>query len=174
MTTSSTVFSTRRREEAAATGFTASRNLAEALQQILVDLIELHSQTKQAHWNVVGRNFRTLHLQLDQIADATRDASDTVAERMRAIRAVPDGRSQVVVTTTTLPEFPAGQQDTTTVVGIVTRRLQAAISTVRDLHDVIDGEDPATADLLHMITDVLEKHAWMVAAENGSDKQSRA
>ena len=65
----------------------------EDLQTVLVDLIELHLQAKQAHWNVVGMNFRDLHLQLDSIVDTAREASDTIAERMRALDAVPDGRS---------------------------------------------------------------------------------
>jgi starvation-inducible DNA-binding protein len=49
------------------TGFTASARLAGDLQQVLVDLTALHLQAKQAHWNAVGRNFRDLHLQLDEI-----------------------------------------------------------------------------------------------------------
>ena len=35
----------------------------------MVDLIELYLQGKQAHWNLVGTNFRDLHLQLDEIID---------------------------------------------------------------------------------------------------------
>jgi len=66
------------------------------LQRVLVDLIELHLQGKQAHWNVVGTNFRDLHLQLDELVDFAREASDTVAERMRALDSVPDGRSDTV------------------------------------------------------------------------------
>lgn len=57
MTVSSTASSVRRREEEAAVGFTALQTLTEALQQILVDLIELHLRGKQAHWNLIGRNF---------------------------------------------------------------------------------------------------------------------
>ncbi|MDT7705632.1 MAG: starvation-inducible DNA-binding protein, partial [Pseudonocardiales bacterium] len=75
-----------------AAGFTASTALAGDLQRVLVDLIALHLQGKQAHWNVVGRNFRDLHLQLDEIVDAAREFADTIAERMRALNAVPDGR----------------------------------------------------------------------------------
>jgi len=32
----------------------------------------LHLQSKQAHWNVVGHNFRDLHPQLDEIIDIAR------------------------------------------------------------------------------------------------------
>ncbi|MBU1803288.1 MAG: DNA starvation/stationary phase protection protein, partial [Actinobacteria bacterium] len=44
--------------------FRASETLGAHLQQLLVDLTDLHLQGKQAHWNVVGKNFRDLHLQL--------------------------------------------------------------------------------------------------------------
>ena len=38
--------------------FDAPDSLTQDLQKILVDLIELHLQGKQAHWNLVGTNFR--------------------------------------------------------------------------------------------------------------------
>lgn len=157
---------TRRRAEAGVAAFTASTELARSLQRVLVDLVELHVQGKQAHWNVVGRNFRDLHLQLDEIVAAAREFSDDVAERMRALHAVPDGRSDTVAATTTLPTFPAGEQDTATVVDLITTRLANAADTVREVHDTVDAEDPTSADLLHTIVDSLEKLAWMVSAEN--------
>src|ERR1700684_3552541 len=66
-------------------GVTASPSLADHLQRVLVDLIELHLLGKQAHWNVVGTNFRDLHLQVDELVDFAREASDTIARRMRAL-----------------------------------------------------------------------------------------
>ena len=76
---------TNRRTDIDVRGFQASAKLSDNLQRVLVDLIELHLQGKQAHWNVVGTNFRDLHLQLDDLVDFAREASDTVAERMRAL-----------------------------------------------------------------------------------------
>jgi starvation-inducible DNA-binding protein len=146
--------------------FTASAELAADLQRVLVDLIELQLQGKQAHWNVVGTNFRDLHLQLDELVDAAREASDTIAERMRALDAVPDGRSDTVAATTSLPQFPAGEQNTADVVDLVTSRVYAAVDTARNVHDDVDAADPSTADLLHQIIDALEKLAWMIKAEN--------
>jgi hypothetical protein len=49
--------------------FEAPSTLAQNLQEVLVDLIELHLQGKQAHWNLIGTNFRDLHLQIDEIVD---------------------------------------------------------------------------------------------------------
>jgi starvation-inducible DNA-binding protein len=154
------------KEQNAEKGFTASKELSENLQKVLVDLVELASQGKQAHWNVVGKNFRDTHRQLDEIIEAARTFSDTVAERMRALHALPDGRSDTVAETTTLPEFPQGEIDTAEVIDLVTERLEAAIGTCRDVHDAVDEEDPTSADILHAILESLEQFAWMVSAEN--------
>ena len=138
------------------------------LQAVLVDLIELQLQAKQAHWNVVGTNFRDLHLQLDSVVDAAREASDTIAERMRALDAVPDGRSDTVVATTTVPAIPPGVLDVTETVDMISTRIYAVVSTLRAVHDDVDAADPSTADLLHAIIDALDKQAWLLKSENGT------
>jgi starvation-inducible DNA-binding protein len=157
---------TTRRTEAQAQGFQASPGLRASLQRVLVDLIELHLQGKQAHWNVVGTNFRDLHLQLDELVDFAREGSDTIAERMRALDAVPDGRSDTVAGSTTLPQFPAFEHNTGEVVDLVTGRAYAAVDTLRTVHDAVDAEDPSTADILHQLIDGLEKLAWLIKSEN--------
>ena len=162
------------RKQNAEKGFTASKKLTESLQAVLVDLIELHVQAKQAHWNVVGRNFRDLHRQLDEIIDEARGFSDEVAERMRALHGMPDGRSDTVAATTTLPEFPNGEVDTKETVDLVTIMLEATVDTARRVHDDVDEEDPTTADLLHAIIMRLEQFAWMVSAENRTARKASA
>ncbi|WP_157156190.1 MULTISPECIES: DNA starvation/stationary phase protection protein [unclassified Diaminobutyricimonas] len=152
----------------------ASQKLSDNLQAVLVDLIELHLQGKQAHWNIVGTNFRDLHLQLDEIVDAAREFADDIAERMRALNATPDGRSSVVAKSTTLPAFDAGEIDTADAVEAITDRLNAVVATARKVHDPVDEEDPTSADLLHAILERLEQLAWMVSAENRSPRQTKA
>ena len=155
-----------RRNEAEIDGKQATPEFAARLQRVLVDLIELHLQGKQAHWNLIGTNFRDLHLQLDEIVDTARDASDTIAERMRALDAVPDGRSDTVAATTSLPQIPPYEHNTGEVVDLITTRIYATVDTMRDVHDAIDAEDPTTADILHQTIDGLEKLAWLVKSEN--------
>ncbi|WP_461169763.1 Dps family protein [Arthrobacter sp. Z1-15] len=144
----------------------ASKELTTNLQAVLVDLIELHLQGKQAHWNVVGKNFRDLHLQLDEIIEDARVFADELAERMRALEAVPDGRSVAVAQGTSLPPFPAGLVDTEDTVTLTVGMLNAAVGTMREVHDQVDEEDPTTADILHGFISKLEQYAWMVNAEN--------
>ena len=143
----------------------ASPALANNLQLVLTDLIELHLQGKQAHWNLVGTNFRDLHLQLDEIVAAARLFADQAAERMRALHALPDGRSSAVADGTRLEEFPEGLVSTKDTVKLITKRLERTVQTIRDVHDEVNDEDPTSADLLHAITERLEQLAWMVNAE---------
>src|SRR5271166_6304645 len=159
--------STNRREVDQIQPFHAPASLFQDLQTVLVDLIELHLQGKQAHWNLVGTNFRDLHLQLDDIVDIAREGADTIAERMRALDAVPDGRTDTVAATTSVPAAPAGLVGTTETVDIITDRIHATVDTVRAVHDEVDAADPSTADLLHGIITDLEKQAWMLKSENG-------
>lgn len=144
----------------------ASKTLTDNMQAVLVELIELHLQGKQAHWNVVGKNFRDMHLQLDEIIDDARLFADQMAERMRALHAVPDGRSVSVAKGTTLNQFPAGLVSTKDTVAMVVAMLEGTVKTMRDVHDQIDEEDPTTADILHAFIEKLEQYAWMVDAEN--------
>lgn len=152
--------------------FTASAKMAEQLQQLHVDLIDLHIVGKQAHWNVVGKNFRDLHLQLDEVVDAAREFSDTVAERMRAIYVTPDGRIKTVAAQSSLAEFPADEVDTTETVDLITGALYAVAATARRIHDDVDAEDPTTADIIHSILERIEQLAWMIDAENRVANQS--
>ena len=164
MTTSITTG--KRRTDTDIQGFRASPELQASLQQVLVDMIELHLQGKQAHWNVVGTNFRDLHLQLDELVDFAREGSDTIAERMRALHATADGRTDIVASGTTLPQFPPCEHGTADVVDLISTRIYAAVDTLRGVHDAVDAEDPTTADILHQLIDGLEKLAWLISSEN--------
>ena len=157
---------TNRRRVDDVAGFQASPEFADNLQRVLVDLIELQLQGKQAHWNVVGTNFRDLHLQLDELVDFAREAGDTIAERMRALEATPDGRSDTVAATTSVPQIPADEHDSGEVVDLITTRIYATIDTIRTVHDAVDDEDPSTADILHQLIAGLEKLAWLIKSEN--------
>ena len=143
----------------------ASETLSNNLQSVLVDMIELHVQGKQAH---------DLHLQLDEIILDAREFSDEVAERMRALDALPDGRSETVTKTTNLPKFPDGEVDTAETVTLITERLDAAVDNIRKVHDEVDEEDPTSADLLHAFIEKLEQYAWMVSAENRKPRKRSA
>ncbi len=146
-------------------GFTAPKALRDALQQVLADLICLHNVGKQAHWNVVGPNFRDLHLNLDELVVIARAGADTVAERMRALHAAPDGRPIVVAAQASLPDFPAGEISTHDGIREMVRAIESVTGTMRDVHESVDDADPASADILNEFILKLEQQAWFIGAE---------
>lgn len=145
--------------------FVASPVLAGDLQAVLVELLELQNQGKQAHWNVVGPHFRSVHLELDEIVDAVREHADTVAERLRALNAVPDGRTRTVANTTKLTSFPEGEVSVEKTIALIAERISVVVNVIRTVHDDVDAADPTSADILHTILESLEKQRWMLASQ---------
>jgi starvation-inducible DNA-binding protein len=147
------------------TEFVASPALAADLQTVLVGLLDLANQAKQAHWTVVGPHFRSIHLELDEIVDAVVEHVDTVAERMRALDAVPDGRTRTIANTTRLAPFPEGEVSVERAVAVIAERIIAVVNGIRAVHDDVDAQDPTSADILHTILESLEKQRWMLASQ---------
>ena len=148
---------------------TAVRPEAEAvvahLQSTLVELLDLSLLGKQAHWNVVGPNFRSIHLQLDEIVDTARLGADRVAERIATIGAVPDGRAAAIASSSGLPDFPDGH----VAVRETVQKVGATLDTMTErMHQRIQrtgDPDPVSQDILIGIADELEKQAWMLRAQ---------
>jgi starvation-inducible DNA-binding protein len=135
------------------------------LQDILVILIDLSLAGKQAHWNVQGRHFRSLHLQLDEMIEAWRDAGDAVAERAVALGHAPDGRVGTVAARTKLEALPEGAIADHEVIALFTALLTDAIGQIRERMDRLEDVDAVTADLLHGIVAKLEENLWMVRVQ---------
>lgn len=143
----------------------ARRVSSEALQETLIDLLGLSLIGKQAHWNVVGPRFRSVHLQLDEVVSSTRTHADTVAERAAAIGVPPDGRPETIAKV--FPPAPAeGWLRDSEAVEVMTDALGAAITRLRERIDATEKADLVTQDLLISITADLEKQRWMFEAEN--------
>jgi starvation-inducible DNA-binding protein len=139
------------------------------LQDTLVELTDLHLRAKQAHWNVVGRHFRPVHLHLDELTEEVREAADLVAERAITIGYPVDGRASTVAKCSALPEFPAGELLDTEVVTLITEALAEVCGTVRKRVEHTEELDPASQDLLIGVLQTLEKHHWMFAAQKVPD-----
>ncbi|MFJ6216248.1 Dps family protein [Streptomyces sp. NPDC092296] len=137
-----------------------------ALQSALVDLLDLSLVAKQAHWNLIGPRFRSVHLQLDEVVSNARAYADTVAERASALGINPDGRAATVAKTSGLPDFPSGWVRDTEVIEALVASFAAVIDRMRERVAATERPDPVTQDLFIGITAELEKEAWMFQAEN--------
>jgi starvation-inducible DNA-binding protein len=144
----------------------ARKVAGETLQGALVDLIDLSLLGKQAHWTVVGRNFRSLHLQLDEIVTLARGYADLVAERAAAIGYPPDGSARVVSERSALPQLSAGWQEDRAVVDHFVGVYASLIEGIRQKIAITEQHDPVTQDLFLDIAAGLEKQYWMFQAES--------
>ena len=136
-----------------------------ALQDSLVELIDLALQAKQYHWNVVGPHFRAVHLHLDEITDAVRDL---VRRRRRADdrpNVAPDGRAATVAGSTPLPEAGAGWQRDAAAVEAMADRLAAVATGLRGRAASVGDSDLVSQGILIEIGAGLEKQAWMLRAQ---------
>ena len=138
---------------------------ANALQNALVNLIDLSLIGKQAHWNVVGSNFRSVHLQLDELIDLVRGFSDDVAERLSAIGANANGLATTIVSSAKTKGFATEFTSTSDVVGGVVDNLKIVIDVVREGIEGTEDSDPVSQDLLIAVADGLEKQHWMWQAQ---------
>lgn len=153
------------KKENAEKGFVATAELRDAMQSVLVNLIDLQLVGKQAHWNIVGPNFRDLHLNIDEVVDIARRGSDEIAERMRALHATPDGLVGTVAKYTELDQPTTGEILTTTGIDVMVKAIQTTVDVMRRVHDPVDEADPTTADIFHEYIALLEQQAWFISAE---------
>ncbi len=142
-----------------------TQKVVTALQQQLVELIDLSLQLKQAHWCVIGANFRSVHLQLDEILLDVRNASDEVAERISTLGLAPDGLSKTVAASTKLGQLEARFDAAASTVGNVSDLLNTTIQSLRQAIEVVGEIDPISEDMLIGISAGLEKHLWMMQAQ---------
>ncbi|MFC7309574.1 Dps family protein [Streptomyces monticola] len=143
------------------------KTVSEALQGALVDLVNVTLAAKQIHWNVVGPRFRSVHLQLDEVVDATRQHTDDVAERASTLGVPPDGRAATVAGAGSFAPVPDGWIKDSDGVGAMVEALGSVITRMRERVEATAEADPVSQDLLIGITADLEKHHWMFQAENG-------
>jgi starvation-inducible DNA-binding protein len=137
-----------------------------ALQSTLIDLIDLSLVAKQAHWNLVGRQFHDVHLHLDELVDTARKYADSVAERAAAIGVSPDGRAGTVASSTGLPPFQDGWVKDRDVIRQIFESVDLAVRRLRPRIEETEKADLVTQDMLIEITGVLEEARWMWQAQN--------
>ena len=139
--------------------------LQAALQPALTDLIAFGLTVKQAHWNVKGKNFRPVHLHLDEIYEEVQESIDEVAERLTALSISPNGQASFVTKNTIIPELPEGFHANEVVVSSIATELKKLVDALRARMDTIEDVDTVTADLFHAVVAGLEKQLWMLRSQ---------
>jgi starvation-inducible DNA-binding protein len=143
----------------------ARQAIAESLNAVLAEGLDLHSQIKVAHWNVKGMHFAALHPLFETFAVALAAFNDQVAERAVTLGAKAYGTARHVAKVSRLPEYPQETSKDTEHVKLLLERIEAYLVGVRKGRDLADGQkDQDTVDLLTGIIREFEKNAWFLRA----------
>lgn len=141
----------------------ARGELVALLNQQMADNADLHSQTKQAHWNVKGQNFMQLHLLFDQVAGMVEPFTDELAERVTALGGYATGTVRMAAEATTLPEFPTNAHDGHAHLAALAERWAAyAASTRAAIERAGQLGDPTTEDLFTEISREVDKALYFL------------
>lgn len=139
------------------------------LNQQLADAIDLALQAKQAHWNVKGPQFVSLHALFDDAAGTLGDLVDELAERAVELGGVADGTLQAVAGATRLPPY-----DRTLLAGTDHLRAFGAATAefARTGRAAIDAAaalgDATTADLFTEVSRSADKLLWQLSAHHAA------
>jgi starvation-inducible DNA-binding protein len=139
--------------------------IVELCNSRLADLLDLFSQTKQAHWNVKGPAFIAIHELLDKIAEEVREHSDIIAERAVQLGGRAMGTARIAAQKSSLPEYPLNARDQHEHLEAMAERLATAGAGVRAAIDQSDElGDKDTADIFTGASRMLDKNLWFVEA----------
>jgi starvation-inducible DNA-binding protein len=139
------------------------KGVGEALQEAVVDLVDLGLVAKQVHWTVVGPTFRSVHEQLDEVVATARRWADTLAERAVTLGVLPDGRRSALQEQSRVPQPELGWIPADRAVGHLVEVLDGVLGRMRARIAAAEA-DPVSQDLLVQVTGALEKSAWMWGA----------
>ena len=137
----------------------------ELLNARLADCKDLQTQVKQAHWNVKGPNFISLHLLFDKVNDAVEGYVDEIAERAVQLGGVAEGTARMVAKRSSLAEYPASAADGRSHVEALSSALAAFGAAARKaIGEADDLGDLDTADLFTEVSRGIDKWLWFVEA----------
>jgi starvation-inducible DNA-binding protein len=139
--------------------------VATLLNERLADAIDLTTQTKQAHWNVKGPQFISLHKLFDDIHAAVDEYADLLAERVVQLGGVAEGTARIVAERSELTEYPHTIADGIEHVNALAGALAEFGTRIRRTIDETDDlGDRDAADICTEISRGIDKWLWFVEA----------
>jgi starvation-inducible DNA-binding protein len=132
----------------------------------LASAVDLHTQMKQAHWNMSG-SFIGLHELFDTVNEAVESYVDMIAERIVRLGGIAEGTARVAASRSRLEEYPLTIADGLTHVQAVARALSAFGHEARNtIDEVVALGDADTADLFTEVSRGIDR--WLRFVETHS------
>jgi starvation-inducible DNA-binding protein len=134
----------------------------EALNLLVADSYALMANTHDAHWNVEGPGFFTLHQAFHEQYENLFEAIDEIAERVRALDAYAPGGLRHMAGTAGMEEFKSPLAAKDYVAGLLVGHEKAIADATRLRDAAGNAHDLETQDLAIKRLQWHQKTAWML------------
>jgi starvation-inducible DNA-binding protein len=139
--------------------------VAALLNARLADAIDLALMTKQAHWNLRGRQFIAVHEMLDGFRTEIDGHVDIVAERIVQLGGAALGTTQAVAEGSKLNAYPTDLISVDDHVAALSERYGDLANATRAAIDAsVEAGDADTADIFTAFSRSLDKALWFLEA----------
>lgn len=151
------------------------KSMAALLQSSLAASVDLYSHAKQAHWNIRGPRFITLHLLFDEAADAVEPFADMLAERTASLGAEVSGTLRQAAASSPLHEYPLGiAHGEEHLHALATSFAVYAKMIHENIEKAAEAGDTTTADLYTEISRVVDLKLWFIESHFEIDETKPA
>jgi starvation-inducible DNA-binding protein len=141
------------------------------MNQRLADAVDLQMQLKQAHWNVKGPSFISLHELFDKVARSVESYVDVIAERIVQLGGIAEGTVRVSARHSLLEEYPLAIADGMAHVEAVAKSLSIFGHEARStINEAAELDDADTADLFTGISRGIDQWLWFTEAHSQAAK----
>ncbi len=142
-----------------------SEKVANFLSVLLADEFVLYLKTRNAHWNVEGPDFHTMHIYFEEQYTELATVIDEVAERIRKIDHYAPATMAEYLELTHLTEKRTDKNNSLTYIAELLNDYESIIIFVREQLKVLEDEiDQGTEDYVTTLMEQHEKTAWMLRA----------
>jgi len=138
--------------------------VAATLNLLLADEYVLYTKTRNAHWNIEGPDFHSVHLYFEKLYEELDEIVDSVAERIRKLGHYAPATLKEFLELTHLTEKLSEKNDSQGFIKELLADHEAIIVFIRENLDAINDahKDAGTADFLTGLIEDHEEIAWML------------
>ncbi len=146
-------------------GIKDNSKVTQFLTVLLADEFVLYMKTRNAHWNVEGPDFHTMHTYFEQQYNELAVIVDEVAERLRKLDHYAAASLTEYLKLTHLSEKPLEKNDSLSFIKALLSDYESIIIFIREQLKVLENQlDTGTEDFITGLLEQHEKTAWMLRA----------
>ncbi|AKD56247.1 Dps family protein [Spirosoma radiotolerans] len=140
--------------------------VAHQLAKLLADEFVLYTKTLNAHWNLEGMDFHSVHLYFEELYKQSAEIVDSVAERIRQLDHYAPATLKNFLQLTHLTEQDESGNDSRSQIKKLLGDHESIIEFIRgNIDEFADAhKDAGTSDFITGLMETHEKIAWMLRA----------